>query len=589
MKRIALAVLPLVIFVSACSSAGSGAGKPGAPATDRANETPEEQAARLREEQLTAINQARALTGLAPLGEEDLAAPAPSDESFIVVDKETGRRLEKIPKSPSLRVVDGKLRHAQLNPEMFLLELVREDEGFYYVAAPEPKAAKAAATRGEGAVPEGLSHIRDVPPGEYEVVEPKRSKVRLRLEEKSEGLPTSGYWRTNMDAADLDGDGRAEIVTGPPRLSDAELRVFRFNGNGWAAAPIEVREAATGVALSYGGVAVADMDQDGRPDILTIGHGAGPAIAFNEGGLKFRLESRGLPEKMRGQAIAAGDVDGDGLPDVVAVSDFPEAQEAWSAAQSTGSAAPRRGQVDADGYRYGYDARAFFGRNEGGQRYFAESTAGLDVACFAYSLALGVPAKGAPYFVSGCNYMGGRALLFEWDAASKAFRHVGRGVVEEYSSHRGSATGTYRGHPAAFATYIKGNAPGAIAKPIRGHGLSVYYRDAEGWKRKRIVKVLVDQGTESAGVAAGDLNGDGLDDVVWGDDAVGRIRVFFQTPAGEFEELAEDAQPRYPNHSTSVKIVDVDKDGRNDIVFMYQFLTTDKTRAGGLRFFRNAG
>jgi hypothetical protein len=39
----------------------------------------------------------------------------------------------------------------------------------------------------------------------------------------------------------------------------------------------------------------------------------------------------------------------------------------------------------------------------------------------------------------------------------------------------------------------------------------------------------------------------------------------------------------------SVKIVDVDRDGKNDIVLMYEFRTTDKTRAGGLRYFRNAG
>jgi hypothetical protein len=39
----------------------------------------------------------------------------------------------------------------------------------------------------------------------------------------------------------------------------------------------------------------------------------------------------------------------------------------------------------------------------------------------------------------------------------------------------------------------------------------------------------------------------------------------------------------------SVKVADVDRDGRNDIVLMYEFRTSTPTRAGGIRFFRNAG
>ena len=74
-----------------------------------------------------------------------------------------------------------------------------------------------------------------------------------------------------------------------------------------------------------------------------------------------------------------------------------------------------------------------------------------------------------------------------------------------------------------------------------------------------------------------------------GDDAVGRVRVFFQTPAGEFEELDPELQPKHVNRSMSVKIVDVDGDGKNDIVLMYEYRTAAKTRAGGLRYFRNAG
>jgi hypothetical protein len=143
---------------------------------------------------------------------------------------------------------------------------------------------------------------------------------------------------------------------------------------------------------------------------------------------------------------------------------------------------------------------------------------------------------------------------------------------------------------AAFIGYIKGNAPGASEdKPTRGHGLSVVYRDGAAWASRRVIKVLTDQVGESQGLGVGDLNGDGLDDVAWADDTLGRVRVLFQTPDGEFEELDPALQPRFPNHSMSVKVVDVDRDGRNDIVLMFEFRTSDKSRAGGLKFFRNAG
>jgi hypothetical protein len=40
------------------------------------------------------------------------------------------------------------------------------------------------------------------------------------------------------------------------------------------------------------------------------------------------------------------------------------------------------------------------------------------------------------------------------------------------------------------------------------------------------------------------------------------------------------------NHPTSIRIGDVDGDGRPDVVMMYQYLTDDETKAGGLRVFR---
>ena len=383
----------------------------------------------------------------------------------------------------------------------------------------------------------------------------------------------------------------AAEVEAAPEIAEITVPADRTLGVGEKyLLPVSYTPAEAENTLTYasGGIAAADMDGDDRPDVVPIGHGSGPFVSYNLGGFRFRREARGLPRRMSGRAVSAGDLDGDGRADLVAISDESEGsnlKRLQMKAEAEGRPAP--GASD-DGYKLGIDTRAFFGSAAG---TFAEKSAGLEVACFGYTIELNAAPRdaGAPFFASGCRYQGGRAILFEYDRKTGAFFNKGRGLAEDYGFHSGTALGTYQGRPAAFVTYVKGNARGATQGPFRGHGVSIYYRDGQEWKRKRLLKVLAKVGTESQGIGVGDLNGDGLDDVALGDDSVGRVRVFFQTPAGDFEELDPELQPKHVNRSMSVKIVDVDGDGKNDIVLMYEYRTAAKTRAGGLRFFRNAG
>ena len=119
-----------------------------------------------------------------------------------------------------------------------------------------------------------------------------------------------------------------------------------------------------------------------------------------------------------------------------------------------------------------------------------------------------------------------------------------------FGSRPASAAGTYHGHPAAFTSYFKRSPDGAVAK-IDGQGITIYYRDARRrMQRKRVVKTLQFDAASPA-IAVGDLNGDGLDDVVWADESTHRVRVFFQTAAGEFEELDPAREPVFVNHPTA--------------------------------------
>ena len=494
------------------------------------------------------------------------------------VDKETGKKLLRIPKQPLYYEKDGHLLHAAvIGPG---LAIVRQDAKAYYVLAPPDEPKREPKKAGAPPETEGLEPIVELPASEAAVVTPKPWKGTFRFEEISDGLPRAGMWRENFDVGDVLGQGRPQIVAPPARLTGNFIRVYRLDKGDsedkkwrWHMADVTF-ENPDKIQAAYGAATVADMDGDGKLDIVFGGHGAGPAIAFNKGGGSFKVETRGLPRQISTRAIAAGDLNGDGKQDLLVISDDPE----WMMSG---------GQPQADkgsDYVKGYDVRAFV--NEG--TYFREVHKGLEGACFGYAIALVVPkdAKdGLPFYSSACRYTYGASHLYEFDAKLEEFRFAGVGAVETYGQHMGSAAGTYRGRPAAFAAWFKRSPYGASPK-IDGQGVSAYYRAADGkMASKRIVKTLqFDAG--SPAIAAGDLNGDGLDDVVWCDESTGRMRVFFQMPDGEFEELPADREPAFINHPTAVRIADFDGDGHLDVALMYQYLTGDETRAGGFRVFR---
>ncbi len=565
-SSVSVLLVAAVLGVAGCSTSPKAASPSPTPSPSPAS----------KEAQAKTNQRAESLLGVRPpvenAGEEDgqVAAPVP------YVDPETGRRVLSIPKG------GVGTQYYEKNGRLFLamvssggVPILRQDDKAWIVEAPaEPK------KRDPNAAPavEDQEPIYEVPKIEAEVVAPKTSKDPFRFEEISAGLPRTGMWRENFDLGDVLGDGRPQIVAPPARMTGQSLMVFKLGKDDkgaprWSQARIEL-ENPDQLDAEYGFAAVADVDGDGKPDIVYGGHGAGPAVAFNKGGGKFVAEARGLPRPMSTRAVAIGDLDGDGHKDLVVISDTGE----WGISGG-------RPALDKDStYVRGYDVRAFL--NDG--TTFREVHKGLEGACFGYAIALAVPkdaSGGLPFYNSACRYFGGAPNLFEFDAKAGEFRYAGGAAVEGFGQQVGAAAGTYRGRPAIYASYFK-RTPGNGVPKIDGQGVTVYFRGADGkMEARRVVKTLRFD-TGSPAIAAGDLNGDGLDDVAWADESTHRIRVFFQTAAGDFEELAEEREPTFVNHPTCMRIGDVDGDGRPDLVLMYQYLTGDETRSGGFRVFR---
>lgn len=510
------------------------------------------------------------------------ATPALPEVTQPFKDKETGKTLVGYRKLQKMNFVkDGRLYNVVVNdPEG--IPIIREDENYAYVEVPEaakPTSKRAAAQAEAEQKPE-------YPVEEGQVVTPARSKKTWKFAEFSAGLPVTGQWRTNFDLYDMDADGRLEILSPPPRLSTMSPQVFKLSADAtkWEAQKLEF-EIPEGFRFGFGGVVAGDLDKDGKPDLVLGTHDGALTVAMNQGGGKFRLERRGLPTKMAAQGLALVDLDGDGDLDLVAQSETPEKLDM---SDDQLNALMTGGAADETGYVKGFDARAFFWKDGN----FVEDSKGLWSACWGYSIAVrpATPPAENPLYVSACRTVGFKMVLYYYDRAQKTFRVGGsaKELIENFATHQAGRWGIYKGRPAAFVSYLKsGSWPANVM--ISGDGITIYYQTEFGaWEKKRIQKRVSQwgKGLGSTGLDVGDLDGDGLDDVAYADESDGKIHIFFQTPEGEFEEMAPKLSPSFANSAGSLRIRDVDGDGVADVVLMYHTLTSHKTREGGFKYFR---
>jgi hypothetical protein len=123
-----------------------------------------------------------------------------------------------------------------------------------------------------------------------------------------------------MAVADFDGDGHLDIAA---CHEESGCFVYLSDGKGGFGSGIEFQARAKGVPLPYSMIA-ADLNRDGRPDII-VGYVDAPGVVyFNDGTGKKYNPVRFGDGKGAIYGMAVGDLDGDGWPDVVvARSDAP--------------------------------------------------------------------------------------------------------------------------------------------------------------------------------------------------------------------------------------------------------------------------
>lgn len=125
-------------------------------------------------------------------------------------------------------------------------------------------------------------------------------------------------------AADMNGDGRPDIVATHPM---AHLVSVVLTRDGGAFSPAETYPCGT----APGGVAAADFNGDGQMDLAVINSsgllpslpGSTVTILPGAGGGRFRPPLTTQLRFVRPQALAAGDLNGDGRADLVVISAMP--------------------------------------------------------------------------------------------------------------------------------------------------------------------------------------------------------------------------------------------------------------------------
>jgi hypothetical protein len=230
---------------------------------------------------------------------------------------------------------------------------------------------------------------------------------RLRFEAFSSGLPKRGQWRNGFEIADMNGDGHPDIVHGPERKGTRKPNIFLGDGKGNWRLWSEVRYPP--LPYDYGDVAVADFNGDGRLDLALGVHLAGVIALVADGPASFKEWGRGLDFHRSGargadqpvfssRALAAADMNGDGRPDLVALGEGPRLMQ---------GPAPGGGRQTPPG---GYGTVVYL--NQGDGSWVRRPETGRDVQIFGDKVAVAdFTHDGKPDIILGSNVRGEQDIL----------------------------------------------------------------------------------------------------------------------------------------------------------------------------------
>jgi hypothetical protein len=376
--------------------------------------------------------------------------------------------------------------------------------------------------------------------------------------------PRQGSWSKNvlasdigahkLNMADLNGDGRPDLVVG---LELAELRIY-VNSGGTAPTFTAKTLNSTGCHNAR----VADVNGDGSADILCANYIGHPPVELwlNQPATPLALDRwryiqvDGTREKLASGypafGLAFGDINRDGWPDIV--------------------------------------SGKYFYRNPGGDLTATWSRVSFPVNADAM-LVLDVDGDGQPDVLAqalpSVYWLKPNADGSQWTVSTVASL-----TPTEHVNSQG-----YR-----LARIVAGSSRPEVVFTT-GDGVW-YLRIPDNPAAGNWPSVKIASGTTEDMLAVGDIDGDGLDDVVASDIANGKTVYWYQNPGNGAGNWTRRTVGEVTDWGDRVELADVNRDGRRDVVvavenaaasgavtYWFQAPTDPKTQAWTRRTIANQG
>lgn len=381
---------------------------------------------------------------------------------------------------------------------------------------------------------------------------------RLQFREAQGDFPRGGQWQMSLDVADMNRDGRPDIILPPPRGGEPWPTILLQREDGFfekAAATYNPQ-----AQLDYGAVRAADFDGDGNVDLAVACHFTRSWVLYNEGGLRFS-QVQVLPTSVAGvtfRSLTVGDFNGDKRPDLAALAELD---------------INIKTQV-----RYGRGLVQVWLNEGSGWR--PETSEAFNTGIMGDWLsAADLNADGLDDLLLTSRGQGVVDLIYINEGRGSAFRRVADHQMPINGFSFANATGVFdrTGRRDVVLCFEQFN-PRVQEDPTQACAVYHFHDEKGQFRSEPEVQLFFKERApfkNYGAVAVGDLDGDGRDDVVTGNE-LGELRVFYQLAPGRFYEQKPGIAVKGP--VVDCKVRDLNGDGLADVVVM---ATTGGSGANG--------
>lgn len=413
---------------------------------------------------------------------------------------------------------------------------------------------------------------------EYEPLEPPRSSTKVRFEEASTGLPTSGSFRNSLAVADMNNDGLADLVIPSQRGSTSGTpTIYLGDGKGgWKRWNVKWPHR-----IDYGSVAVADFNKDKNMDVAFGIHLKGVEVHLGDGKGNFTAAHR--EGKFPSRRVVTTDVDGDGWMDVVAIWEGPLA----------------RGTEMRDRSYSGL--RAYLNRDKG-QRW-----EGVNISERKYGISGDWLTTGnfngdkRPDFVGSTLYFNSTHTVFMSDAEGAAKYSVyddpealvipGRGTYHAVTAAPFSSASLDDAVVASVRKWPEKLDPKLIPPPPLSSVVALDRISFAGGTAKRTPIIRFGPSRSIAGLGSGDFDRDGKQDLVFTRHDPREAVLLLGDGKGGFSRAETEGLSIAAQRNYDLTVADVNGDSRPDILVMYEAdsATALSPKNGSVQVFLNRG